>query len=95
MRYLIQLGQMPDEKQDIADGVVEEYEEILHSISRPVSQDEAEGLVMLFPPNGCFGLDWTLLHLIETTPKWPIMSIIEKCPSVEWKQRMLDRVANM
>ncbi|RZK32900.1 MAG: hypothetical protein EOO61_16400 [Hymenobacter sp.] len=95
VRELIHLGPMPDEKQDIADGVIEQYEEAIHAISRPVTRNEAEELVMLFPPNGCFGLDWTLLHLIETTPGWPVISIIEKCPSVEWKQRMLDRVANM
>lgn len=95
VRDLIHLGPMPDDKLEIADGVIEKYEEFLHIISRPISREEAEELVLLFPPNSCFGLDWTLLHLIETTPEWPIISIIEKCPSVEWKQRMLDRVANM
>lgn len=85
---------MPDEKQDIADGVIERYEEILHSISPPVSREEAEALVMLFPPNGCFGLDWTLLHLIETAPGWPLLTVIDRCLSTEWKQRMLDRAVN-
>ena len=92
---LVKLGPLPDEKTDIADGVIERYEELLHSIARPVSRAEAEALVMLFPPNGCFGLNWTLLHLIETAPSWPLLDAIEECPSVEWKQRMMDRVINM
>lgn len=92
---LIKLGPMPDEKEDIADGVIEKYEEVLHSISRPVSREEAEGLIQIFPEDGCFGLDWTLLHLIETAPDWPIVSAIEKCPSIEWRQRMLDRINNV
>ena len=60
---LVKLGPLPDEKTDIADGVIERYEELLHSIPHPISRAEAEALVMLFLPNGCFGLDWSLLHL--------------------------------
>ncbi|RZJ86995.1 MAG: hypothetical protein EOO60_12725 [Hymenobacter sp.] len=92
---LAKLGPMPDEKQDIADGVIEQYEELLHGISSPISREEAEALVMLFPPNGCFGLDGTLLHLIETTSGWPLMAAVDKCPSTEWKQRILDRIKNI
>ncbi|RPD44696.1 hypothetical protein DNI29_21450 [Hymenobacter sediminis] len=91
---LSQLGPLPNEDQDIADGVLEHYEELLHRIQPPITRDEAEQLIKLFPATACFGLEWTLLHIIESTPDWPILSIIELCPSVEWKQQILDRISN-
>lgn len=88
---LLKLGPLPDESEEIADGVLEAYESIFPIVNQPVSFEEAEQLIMLFPPVSCYGLDWTLLHLIESTPGWPIRPIIEKCPSIEWRKQLLER----
>jgi len=37
----------------------------LKDIARPIAQDEARELAKLFVPDSCFGLAWSLLHLIE------------------------------
>ncbi|RZK27877.1 MAG: hypothetical protein EOO63_12455 [Hymenobacter sp.] len=89
---LYQLGRLPDDSEDIGDGVLERYEALLGEIKSLSSPEEAEKIIALFPQTSCFGLEWTLLHLLETTPGWPIIAVIEQCPSPEWKQRMLARI---
>ena len=43
-------------------------ESALKAIVPPVNAEEAEILMSTFGPDECFGLAWTLLHLVETTP---------------------------
>ncbi len=68
VRTLISLGPLPDSS---ADANLEEYEKALDRISRPVSNDEARALLSSFGSDDCFGLAWTLLHLIETIETAP------------------------
>jgi hypothetical protein len=42
--------------------------EALMRISAPVSEEEAILLASAFGPDECFGLAWTLIHLIESAP---------------------------
>lgn len=91
---LQKLGKMPNEDDDIKDGFLEEYEELLHSVSKPINGVEAKVLATLFPDISCFGLDWTLLHLIESTPNWPITEVINEVKSLEWKKIILKRIEN-
>jgi hypothetical protein len=44
----------------------------LSKVQIPVTDKEACAMVRLFGPDDCFGLAWTLLHLIETAPGWPV-----------------------
>lgn len=83
------LGPLPSE-----DGVdielLRRYETLINAITRPVTDDEARVLVNLFGSDGCFGLASTLMHLIETAPRWPL----EDCLRVqdnEWKVEMRNR----
>ncbi len=65
----------------------------LHAIKRPIADEEALQLVDQFGPDECYGLAWTLLHLIETAPGWPI----EKCltvPKNEWQSRLKRRATH-
>ncbi|MEU0382903.1 hypothetical protein [Streptomyces chartreusis] len=48
--------------------VISETQRLLERIPKPVTDDEAQALATLFGPDNCFGLAWTLLHLIETAP---------------------------
>jgi hypothetical protein len=43
---------------------LEQRERLLHAIARPVSDEEAQLLVTCFGNDNCFGLAWTLLHLV-------------------------------
>lgn len=47
---------------------VERLTELLMKISSPVSKEEAIRLATAFGPDECFGLAWTLIHLIESAP---------------------------
>ena len=40
----------------------------LMRISPPVSREEAIRLAGAFGPDECFGLAWTLIHLVESAP---------------------------
>jgi len=53
---------------------INETEELLSKITAPVTDEEARTLVELLPKDedSCFGLVWTLIHLIETAPNWPL-----------------------
>jgi len=66
---------------------LKEIEVALQSISAPVSNDEARLLVKQFGPDDCYGMAWTLIHLIETAPGWPIDDCLENL-SNEWVRRM-------
>jgi hypothetical protein len=60
------------------------------SVNKPVSDDEARTLVSLFGTDGCFGLAWTILHLIESSPNWPIVECLANS-SNEWVVSLRDR----
>lgn len=47
-------------------------------------------MVSLFGQDSCFGLAWSLLHLIETSPNWPLSDVLSNC-SNEWVLRLRDR----
>lgn len=47
---------------------LERLTDLLVKISSPVSREEAIRLATAFGPDECFGLAWTLIHLIESAP---------------------------
>jgi hypothetical protein len=64
------LGPLPSEQDESpdADDRLEEAQRRLHAITKPVTDDEAALLMECFGEDNCFGLSWTLLHLIESAP---------------------------
>jgi hypothetical protein len=88
---LTALGPMPSSQtRDVSR--IREYEELISSITPPLSDEEAKSLVGLFGPDECFGLAWSLLHLIESSPGWPLEDCLERSGSV-WIERLRDRAA--
>jgi hypothetical protein len=49
---------------------IKRHQDALHAITPPVSLAEANALALMFGPDDCFGLGWTLVHLIESAPNW-------------------------
>jgi hypothetical protein len=47
---------------------LERLTDAVMKISPPVSRQEAIRLATAFGPDECFGLAWTLIHLIESAP---------------------------
>jgi hypothetical protein len=73
---LSKLGPLPSSKSILdnpdGDALVKKYEDLITSIQPPVTDDEARVLVGILGSDECFGLEWPLIHLIETAPGWPL-----------------------
>jgi len=65
---LVALGLIPGEDNDEAP--LEKWEVALQAVVGPLSSEEAEALVGLFPPDLAHGLGFTLLHSVESAPSW-------------------------
>jgi len=63
------------------------YESLLSSVTPPISDAEARSLVHLFGPDECYGLAWTLLHLIETAPGWLLHDCLQDTNN-PWHDRL-------
>jgi hypothetical protein len=86
---LVALGPLPPSSKAEA-SKLEEFQRVLESVVPPVTVGEAKQLVTLFGPDDCFGLAWTLLHLIESAPELPLKA---EPPSDanEWLRRLWAR----
>lgn len=98
---LQKLGRMPNESindDESIDDIINSYDSILDKISFPVTYEEAEILIRLFPENAFYDLQWSLLKLIESLIQLidneKYRNLIDKCPSKEWKEALNNRFNN-
>jgi len=95
VRRFSQFGRLPPEvdNNESDDAVFDEMTEALHAIVPPVTDEEAAILVKSFGPDNCFGLAWTLVHLIESSPN----SVITTEPPADanpWVKTLWQRYRN-
>jgi len=85
------LGRLPTDSQASVDQV-RIYEGALGQVSAPLSNQEALALLGLLPheEGSCFGLAWTLVHLIETAPGWPLPALSD-APETPWTSALRER----
>ena len=93
------LGQMPDSLTGNPAGeLVSKYDELLIKVKTPLTEEEVEALIGIFPESTMYEVEWTLLHLVETYVKPELLSkyrnLISKCPSEEWRDTMKVRLDN-
>jgi hypothetical protein len=86
------LGRLPSEDQ-AAPETVKQYQSLLAVIQTPVADEEARLLIRLFGPDSCFGLAWTLVHLVETAPNWPLQDCLQNTEN-EWILLLKQRTEN-
>ncbi|MFE8986854.1 hypothetical protein ACFYMI_03380 [Streptomyces collinus] len=86
---LVMAGPLPDEDAEVE--AISEAQRLIERISKPVTDDEAQALATLFGPDNCFGLAWTLLHIIETAPGASGAQYTERTDN-EWVQLLNARV---
>jgi len=82
IQRLAELGALPSEA-EASDKRFGKVEALLRSVVRPVSDEEARALVPLFRKDSCNGLAWTVIHLVETAPGWPLADCLVD-QSSEW-----------
>ena len=63
----VQLVPLPKSR-DAGQEQIKKLEEALNKITPPISREEAIALATVFGPDDCFGLAWSVVHLIESTP---------------------------
>jgi hypothetical protein len=89
LRDLIEIGAFPaSQGADLPS--IKRRQELLDRIKPPVSDSEARELVKLFGPDEYFGLAWTVLHLIEGAPGWPLADCLSVGPNA-WIDRLKRR----
>lgn len=95
------LGRMPNESINDSDSIVDvirSYDELLGQIRQPISFDEAEVLVQIFPESSFYDLQWDLLKLVESIilieEDDKYIQLINTCPSQEWKELLNIRYKN-
>ena len=89
---LVRLGPLPDADSSSPERI-QEYQSVLERISPPLTDEEARLLVPLFGTGDCFGLAWTLLHLIESAPS-PAIDSPPSSSDNEWIRRLWSRAQN-
>ncbi|WP_406268402.1 hypothetical protein OHT93_14060 [Streptomyces sp. NBC_00191] len=81
-------GPLPD--WDASEEEIDRRVAQFQAISKPVTAEEARALVDCFGPDDCFGVAWTLMHLIETGPN-PVLPTQPAEDANEWHHRLFDR----
>ncbi|MGH7018265.1 MAG: hypothetical protein ACREEY_00190 [Brevundimonas sp.] len=76
--------------------VIELATPILDRLAVPLSAADIEALLSILPANGdtAFGLNWTILHAIESSPLWPRWDLLEESLDNEWRELLLARLKN-
>jgi len=84
------MGPLPDSTADEA--TIQTFEDALAAIDAPLTLDEARALLGSFrdDDDDCFGLAWTLVHLIETAPSSPLVQL-PPTGSGPWMQILWER----
>jgi hypothetical protein len=93
IQHLVQFGPLPGSTAATTT-VLRELEALLAEVQIPVTDEEARALVRLFGPDDCFGLAWSVLHLVETSPDWPIEGALDGLTG-EWADRLRERAAKL
>lgn len=83
------LGPLPSEdSRDVE--LMKKYDKLYRSITPPVTDEEARILVKLFGPDGGYGMASSLMHLIETSPGWPLKDCLGDLDN-EWIVELRNR----
>lgn len=95
------LGRMPNESINDTEDIIEvirSYDELLEQIQFPLSLDEAQALVQIFPESSFYDLQWSLLKLVESVIRIvdgdTYLHLINSCPSQEWRDVLNARYKN-
>lgn len=89
---ILNLGPLPG-SQEATEAILKEFEAALEGVSRPLSHREAIALLASFGDDDCFGLAWTLLHLMESAPP-PLLENEPDSSANEWVRLLWLRQVN-
>lgn len=87
VRTFVADGPLPD--WDASEDEIDRRVAQLNAVHGPVSHEEAAALAGCFGPDDCYGVAWSLLHLIETGPN-PVLTT-RPAADAKWSHRLYDR----
>lgn len=93
------IGKMPTESindDETIMPIIEQYDELLSKVEKPITLAEAEILISIFPDGFFYDLHWDLIRLVESViaSDQEYEHLIKKCSSQEWKETLLVRYEN-
>lgn len=95
---LERLGPLPADDDDDPgiDRKLFDVEHLLAAVDPPVTVEEGRVLAALFPRDGgtCYGLAWSLLHLIETLDADDLGAVVTGVNSAQWRKMFEQRLEN-
>ena len=95
---LERLGPLPADDDDDPgiDRKLFDVEHLLAAVDPPVTVEEARVLAALFPRDGgtCYGLAWSLLHLIEALGADGLGAVVPGVNSAQWRKMFEQRLEN-
>lgn len=99
---LKKIGRMPnqsaDDNQLHVNRLLEAYDEIFYNVEEPITLEEGQALILLFPDKAFYDLEWDLVRLIENLEGKIENSLYEelisKCPSEKWREILIKRYMN-
>jgi len=91
---LVSKGPLPDSRAGVQR--IKEWQEAFETIVQPITDEEAIALTRLFPgtEDDCYGIAWSLVHLVETAPHWPLKESLQDT-SKPWIKLLLQRLDDM
>lgn len=89
------LGTVDKITSDLDQSTMDQVVALLDRLASPVSSEDAAALLSLLPKDGDpgQGVNWTVLHAIETAPDWPVWSTLND-PENEWMEILEIRLNN-
>ena len=85
----VNLGPLPDSM--APEDRIAQHQALLERVGRPVTDEEAAALVRCFGPDDCYGLAWTLLHIVELAPGGIPIDRAPPDDANEWIRRLWAR----
>jgi len=79
---LVRLGPLPNSQERNIERL-KTLQALIAAVQKPITDEEACVLVRLLGTDDAFGLAWSILHLIETAPGWPIWHVLSGTDN-EW-----------
>jgi len=82
-------------RDDTEFAIIEQAVPILDRLTTPIEADDLKALISLLPANGdtAHGLNWTILHAIESSSEWPLWELLADTRN-EWVQILKMRLEN-
>ncbi len=94
---LYKIGKLPADTDSRSDDFpLDAFDDLLQQFSAPVTEEEAIKLINLSPPvdTGCYGVEWSLLHLIETVDVGRLQNVLDRSEDNELKRVIQIRLDN-